>query len=140
MMFGWFTQSKHRKVNFEMVQNAQFHSNEYFLINTMPLTEQDCLITGTLDATREESILNEMLNTVNVPDKKIIVYGKNAHDDTVFKKASQLEQLGVKDVFIYVGGMFEWLLLQDIYGTTTFTTSKNVLDILKYKPVKSTFE
>ena len=31
--------------------------------------------------------------------------------------------------------MFEWMLLQDIYGTDDFPTTINELDILKFKPV-----
>ena len=34
----------------------------------------------------------------------------------------------------YPGGVFEWLLLQDIYGNDNFPTTKKELDILKYKP------
>lgn len=135
-MLSWFTSSNHKKVNYEIVQEAQKNSIDYYLINTMPITDQDCLILGTLDASREESTLNEMLNSLNIPDKKIIVYGRNAHDKTIYKKASQLEQFGLKDVYIYLGGMFEWLLLQDIYGDIEFLTTKKVLDILRYKPVK----
>jgi hypothetical protein len=30
--------------------------------------------------------------------------------------------------------MFEWLLLQDIYGAAEFPTTKKELDLLKYKP------
>ena len=43
-------------------------------------------------------------------------------------------KLGFQKVFIYQGGMFEWLLLQDIYGHKEFPTTKKILDILKYKP------
>ena len=32
--------------------------------------------------------------------------------------------------------MFEWLLLQDIYGNDNFPTTSKDLDILKYKPKK----
>jgi hypothetical protein len=35
---------------------------------------------------------------------------------------------------MYLGGMFEWMLLQDIYGRDEFPTTSKVLDILKYKP------
>ena len=30
--------------------------------------------------------------------------------------------------------MFEWLLMQDIYGNDDFKTTQEELDILKYKP------
>lgn len=78
-----------------------------------------------------------MLNTLNIPDKRIIVYGKHNQDDSVYTKAAQLEQLGVRDVYIYVGGMFEWLMLQDIYGASSFPTTTKELDLLRYRPPKS---
>ena len=37
------------------------------------------------------------------------------------------------NVFIYPGGLFEWLLLQDIYGFDDFPTTKKERDHLKYK-------
>ena len=43
--------------------------------------------------------------------------------------------LGLTEVYVYPGGLFEWLLLQDIYGDDSFPTTKKELDILKYKPV-----
>ena len=41
--------------------------------------------------------------------------------------------LGFSQLYIYYGGLFEWLLLQDIYGNDFSTTTQN-LDILKYRP------
>jgi len=38
------------------------------------------------------------------------------------------------NIYIYPGGIFEWLCLQDIYGDELFPTTKKELDILKYKP------
>jgi len=51
----------------------------------------------------------------------------------VYKKYDQLVKLGFSNVFIYLGGLFEWLMLQDIYGYDEFPTTKKELDILKYK-------
>ena len=65
---------------------------------------------------------------------QIIVYGRNCNDDKVFKKYQQLLQLGFINVFIYLGGVFEWLMLQDIYGFNEFPTTSKQLDLLKYKP------
>ncbi len=125
---------KIEKVNFETVQFAiTTQAAEFYIISTLSVQEQDCLIKGTLTAEREESILNGMLHNSNIPDKKIIVFGKNSQDDTPYKKASQLTELGVKSVYVYTGGMFEWLLLQDVYGAKEFPTTKPLLDILKYK-------
>ena len=63
----------------------------------------------------------------------IVIYGKNSSDETIYKKYYQLTELGFTNVNIYLGGMFEWLLLQDIYGAEEFVTTKKELDILKYK-------
>jgi hypothetical protein len=67
---------------------------------------------------------------------KIIVYGKNSCDSTAEKKYDQLIKLGFVNVYLYNGGLFEWLLLQDIYGKDEFPTTTNILDILKYKPIR----
>jgi len=44
-----------------------------------------------------------------------------------------LVALGFTEVYIYLGGLFEWVLLQDIYGTELFKTTRRVADILRYK-------
>ena len=64
---------------------------------------------------------------------RIIIYGKNCNDEQVDTKYQQLVSLGFYNVFIYRGGIFEWLLLQDIFGKDLFPTNKKELDILKYK-------
>ena len=64
---------------------------------------------------------------------KIIIYDKNSHETTLFKKYEQLNSLGFPNVYIYPGGLFEWLCLQDIYGYDEFPTSTKELDILKFK-------
>ena len=53
-------------------------------------------------------------------------------DDTVFKKYEQLTKLGFLNIHIYPGGLFEWLLLQDIYGNDLFKTTNIEKDILKF--------
>ena len=133
---SWIFAKKIEKINFETVQFAMKNVAEYYIINTLSVEEQDCLILGTLRAEREESTLNEMLHNSTIPDKKIVVYGKNSQDETPYKKMSQLKELGIKDVFIYTGGLFEWLLLQDIYGNKEFPTTTRLLDILKHKSIK----
>ena len=63
----------------------------------------------------------------------IYIYGLNYADSTVYNKYDQLCALGLENVYIYPGGLFEWLLLQDIYGIDDFPTTKNELDHLKFK-------
>ena len=62
----------------------------------------------------EVTILNN--NISKNKELPIIVYGENACDDTVDKKCQQLLGLGFKNIYVYPGGLFEWLILQDIYG------------------------
>jgi hypothetical protein len=67
---------------------------------------------------------------------KIIVYGRNCNDNKLYTKYNQLTTLGFYNVYVYAGGLFEWLMLQDIYGAKEFPTTKKELDIIKYKPNK----
>jgi len=120
-----------RKVNFEDVQYAIKQRKNYLLINTLDSGEQQCLISKTIGISQEERIINEYLN--KKIDANIIVYDKNANAPNLMKKYEQLLGLGFVNVYIYPGGLFEWLLLQDVYGKDDFPTTTHELDILKYK-------
>jgi len=115
--------------NFEKVQNAI--KNNDIIINTLSDNEQDCLIAGTTNIKEEVTILNDCLK--NKKDALIIIYGKNSNDITAITKYNQLIGLGFNNVAIYLGGIFEWLLLQDIYGCDNFSTTSKQIDILKYR-------
>lgn len=99
---------------------------------------QSCLIQNTVSIQNEEETINGILNNKRASDNNItvIVYGLNSNDETIYSRYEQLVKLGIKNVFIYTGGMFEWLLLQDIYGKELFPSTSRELDILKYKPRK----
>jgi len=119
-----------RKIGFEDIQFVlKNKQNQYVLISTLTILEQTCLIPGTISIRDEVDIINKHLNK-NI---NIIIYGKNPNDESIFKKYEQLLTLGFSSVYVYTGGMFEWLLLQDIYGTDEFPTTSEELDILKYK-------
>ncbi len=124
-----------QKVNFEDIQYSIKNSENHILINTLNENEQDCLIQNTIKAANEEVIINQLLKNGN-KSIKIIIYGKNSNDEKVHKKYSQLLSLGFYNIYLYLGGLFEWLLLQDIYGSSEFPTTKKELDLLKYKPNK----
>lgn len=134
----WFLgeNTKIKKASFEDIQYAIKYSQDYLLINTLSNSEQDCLILGTISAFQEEHIINEIITRIDIPDKRIIIYGRNTSDFSPEKKYNQLQKLGIPEIAIYSGGLFEWLLLQDIYGNKEFPTTKKILDILKYKPDK----
>ena len=137
-MFSSFLFSGEPKMaNFENVQYAIRHPDRYLLINVLELREQDCLIQGTVEACQEEEVFNSMIQNVSEPDKVVIVYGKNNQDKKLHAKVKQIQHLGILHVYMYFGGLFEWLLLQDIYGVEAFPTTKIVLDLLKYKPPKT---
>lgn len=123
------------KINFEDVQYVLKNPEGHLLINTLSETEQECLILNTMNIKNEENIINSCIKNGR-KDIKIIIYGKNCNDEKIYNKYNQLSSLGFYNVYVYVGGLFEWLLLQDIYGENEFQTTKKELDILKYKPNK----
>lgn len=128
-------QSNSQKINFEDMQYVLKHSDSHLIINTLNEHEQKCLIFNTLPAKDEENVINKLLKNGN-RGVNIVVYGKNCNDNKIYEKHSQLLSIGFHNVYIYAGGMFEWLLLQDIYGESEFPTTSKELDILKYKPHK----
>ena len=65
-----------QKISFEDLIDVVFKNKHmYTLINTLSITEQDCLISNTLPAQLEESVINDLISK----NKKqcIIIYGKH---------------------------------------------------------------
>jgi len=125
--------SSMNKVSFEDVQwFIKGKSDKYLLINTLDIKDQCCLIKETIDIDREVTIINDHLNNKKI---RIIIYGRNANDESIAKKYQQFLTLGFTQIYIYPGGLFEWLCLQDIYGYEKFPTRGKLLDILKFKPI-----
>jgi hypothetical protein len=110
------------------VQYAQTNER-ILLINTLPEQEQTLLIYKTVPAGQEIHEVERAIQTKHT----IIVYGKNSNDESIYVKYNQITKLG-GIVYIYVGGLFEWLLLQDIYGSDLFKTTNKTIDLLKFKP------
>ena len=121
-----------QRLNFEDIQTVIKNKDRYLIINTLAINEQQCLIPNTINFTEEENIINELMSNRN--NKSVIIYGKNGNDMSIYDKYEQLSKLGFINIYVYPGGMFEWLSLQDIYGDDFFPTTKTELDILKYKP------
>lgn len=120
-----------RKVNFEDVQYSMKNKNKFLLINTLDASRQNILIKNTLPIDKEEELINNLIKSNQ--NVNIIVYDENANAPNLMKKYDQLVGLGFINVFIYPGGLFEWLLLQDIYGYDNFPTTSQERDILKFK-------
>jgi len=120
-----------QKINFEDMQYA-ISDNDTIIINTLKPDMQECLIYRTVSIHEEVGLLNQMLSSSNT-GTRIVIYGLNASDETIVTKYNQLTSLGFYNIYVYTGGLFEWLLLQDVYGSDAFRTTKKELDILKYK-------
>ena len=132
MFFPWFQNNKTNKIGFEDVLYALSNKDQYILINTINKDLQHCLIQDTIPAEIEEKTINELMNQSRI-NMKIIIYGQNSSDENVDQKYKQLTELGFREVYIYGGGLFEWLLLQDIYSEDEFPTTTKVQDFLFYK-------
>ena len=102
----------------------------YTLIST--LDENDCCIKETLSPKEEIEFINNCISTNN--QKKIIIYGKNYLDKSIYEQYKKLNSLGFDNVYLYPGGIFEWLLLQETFGEDMFETNFIENDILKYRP------
>lgn len=125
------------KVGFEDIINM--NPDKTILINTLPLNEQSYLIKNTTKFDNEEKIINESLK--NGCQFVIIIYGKNSLDETIENKYSHLKDIGYieKNLYIYYGGLFEWGMLQDVFGVDNFESIGTCIDILKYKPKSNMF-
>ena len=111
--------------------------NKILIINTLPYNEQDCLIPYTLPFSEEETTINNIIENGIDSNIKIIIYGRNCNDEKMEKKYKQLISFGFQEVYVYTGGLFEWVLLQDIYGIKEFPTTTVVLDILRFSSKKN---
>jgi len=124
------------KVSYEDIQMVVYRNTHIphttLIINTLPASLQHCLIMTTVDIRYEEQIVNSMFHKNR--DIMIIVYGKNSNDITILHKYEQLVKLGFTNVHIYTGGIFEWMLLYEIYGKDLFKITRYEIDILRYRP------
>ena len=124
-----------KKINYEDMQTVIKNPEIYLIINTLNHNEQQCLIINTISVNDEETLINKFIKENK--SIKIIIYGKNCNDESIDKKYQQLYSLGFYNILVYLGGMFEWLMLQDIYGKDLFPTTKKEVDLLKYKSHQS---
>ena len=116
-------------IQFEQMQQY-IKFQDYVVINTLKEDMQHCLIENTILAKNEVSAVEKALKE----SKPFVIYGMHYYDASLLRKYQQLKNLGVEFIYVYGGGMFEWLLLQDIYGKDQFPTNGRELDILKYRP------
>lgn len=136
------SESSIKKVNFDDIINISKDSKELtknnnILIHVMEKEDQELLIKNTLLIDEEIERINSILSFRKM-DVTIVIYGKNTDDiSKVIGKYRKLCDMGFSNVYVYLGGLFEWLLLQEIYGNDEIKTNnicnKNILD---YKPAR----
>ena len=141
-MFSFFENQKRKYVGFEDIKYI-INNNKFLLINTLHSNNQNLLIKNTTHIDQEEKIINDLISDYKTPDKSIIIYGKNSCDMTVIEKYDQLYKLGLRELYIYGGGLFEWLLLNEIQVLTSQIDAQTLIhltyenftinDILKYR-------
>ena len=103
-----FTASGNKnQINFEDIQAIIGSSNGsnntgMIMISTLPTEFQKCVIRGTIPAENEEVLMNNIISGKDVRGENItvVVYGKNAADETVTEKYEQLIKLGMPRVCI----------------------------------------
>ena len=122
-------------INYQNMQQCINDTNT-LIINTLKSGEQECLILNTIDYNREQEIFNKLIENYDFKSKKIVIYGKNCNDNSAINKANQLIDLGFQYIYVYNAGLFEWILLQEIYSEEHFKTTSIVTDILKFKSEK----
>jgi len=138
-MLSWISPPQNeevRRIGFADMKHAVQHG--YLLINTLPESKQECLIKGTVLASEEEEVVNEIIEHDEM-DKIVVLYGAHSADDHAEKKAMELGLSGFRRVYVYSGGLFEWLLLQDVYGETDFPTTSKVADLLSVQSIRKRF-
>ena len=129
------TTSSTYRISFSEMQRHVSGGAESIIISTLPTNRQHCLIPRTVASGDEEKIINALIS--NNKRITVIVYGSNCNDTTVDIKHKQLIGLGLINTKIYTGGMFEWLLLQEVYGDVEFPTEGKELDLFLYQPAVS---
>jgi hypothetical protein len=115
-----------------VVERAVFddlNDSRYLVISVLSETEQDVLIQGTVACGNEVAEVEKAIQAKRV----IIIYGRNNHDDRVWLKYAQLKKLGGK-AKVYIGGLFEWILLQELYGNERFPLTSAKFDPYQYSP------
>lgn len=130
-MLSWLSPPPLERVTYEEVHSA-LRDTGVCIVSTFPAHDQSCLIARTLSPQEEERRLNDHLKRGEARCP-IVVYGRNAADGAPDKKCRQLQNLGFTSVRLYAGGLFEWVLLQDIYGAELFPTTSVCPDPLRFK-------
>ena len=122
------------KVTYEYVKEIVTNQSPVFLLCTLKRDKERFAIVRTIGIDNEEDCINQLINKRQY-NTTIVIYGENMYDPTVISKYKQLKQIGFINCYIYFGGLFEWFLLQDVYGCEMFPTKNTPLNgCLQFKP------
>lgn len=137
-IFGRVKKPQYTYETFDTMLSYIQSSNETIhFINILPVTKQQYLLPKTISAESEEQFINDFVDTMTMDIPTIVIYGNNANDvDVLQEKCRELNALGFTNVGIYLGGLFEWTMLGDIYGITEFPIigNRGIVDILQFRP------
>lgn len=113
-------------ITFDDIIYALKHPYQYIIIHVLNEIEEkeSCLIKNTLTSQEEIIVCNRILegDGKDTLYKPIIIYGKNTQDSAkIIKKYNQMKSLGIpNDIYLYLGGIYEWLALGEMYDIETF--------------------
>jgi len=119
-------------IGYEHIQdfiNVYKFRKDMVLITTNPVSNDtgnggnggNVLIRGTIQSVEEEErIINQALDSGKMGEMILFIYGKNCSDTLPVRKAQQFIDLGFRNIYVYLGGIFEWALLADLYGVGEF--------------------
>ena len=120
--------------NYHQLQDRMKNQNDIVLINTLPLTRQDCLIKGTLKAFIEVEHMNKLLkNKGKVEKKKDIKKISMEEQFAAFDKAMEaymMKQQSIMAKYIFLKQFFVYL----------FTSPELYKPIIKYNWQKETVQ
>ena len=125
------------KVTYERVKDISLSNVQALLVCTLTKEKEKYGILRTIPIDNEEDYINKLINRKQY-DIVIILYGENMYDEKIITKYNQLKQLGFSNCYVYFGGLFEWFLLQDVYGCELFPTKNTPINgCLDFKPIDS---
>lgn len=118
-------------IGFDTIQNI----NSTSLIITVMDNSINCFIPNTILPKEEEVIINNIIDNKKQNNYTIILYGKNCKDmDAIKKKILQFKEFGFLNIYVYAGGLFEWLLLREVFGEMQFPITGHLskLGVVEY--------
>ncbi len=95
----------------------------YIICHIMDEIDGTILIKNTLSVKDEIKKINDLIKQSKF-DETIVLYGRNYTDlELIVQRFQHLISFGFTRVFIYVGGLYEWILMQNLYGDKLFPTN-----------------